>query len=250
MNEKINNILEEYYTKIGDFNTHLNKFFNINIWFEIADKILANVNINDLIIEPNIHPIDKLKLLRYKHTANDWNYGNVFLNDFYQNKICENIKKLTFYSLYPNLIVRLADNDIINFNNNEYYLLFKYLYHNRAKFKEYNTYILVKILINYFYGIVSGESSPTYYRKKLINCKNFENFDIYKYGIYGNILNKLGDNLIYLDTDQFYYKGEHEFNLNLTFEIDNIDKFIIFQKKKYVEISGEGTKIKGFKILA
>lgn len=249
MIEKINDILNEYLSKIGDFNKSFNNYFKINTWFEIADKILNTVNINDLNIEPYIHPIDKLKLLRYKHTANDWNYGNVYLNDYYQNKICTNIKKLTFYSLYPNLIIRLADNDIINFNNNEYYLLFKYLYHNRSKFKEYNTYIMVKIMINYFYGILSGESLQYFKNEKLINCQNFENFDIYKYGIYGNILNKLGDNLIYLDTDEFYYKGDYEFNFNLLFEIEDIDQLLIFQKKRYVEICNGTTKIKGFKTL-
>jgi hypothetical protein len=247
MIEKINDILSEYLEKIKDFKNI--SYFNINTWFEIVDKISYEININDLNIEPIIHPIDKLKLLRYKQSNNIWNYGNIYLNDKYQNKICTNVKKITFYSLYPNLIIRLADNDIIKFNNNKYYLFFKYLYTNRAKFKEYNTYIMVKIMINYFYGILSGESLQYFKNEKLINCQNFENFDIYKYGIYGNILNKLGDNLIYLDTDEFYYKGDYEFNFNLLFEIEDIDQLLIFQKKRYVEICNGTTKIKGFKTL-
>lgn len=247
MNEKINNILNEYLSKIKNFDKSFSNYFNINTWFEIVDKILNTVNINDLNIEPIIHPIDKLKLLRYKKSNSNWNYGNIFLNEKYKNKICTNVKKITFYSLYPNLIIRLADNNIINFNNNKYYIVFKYLFNNRSKFKEYNSYIMVKIMINYFYGILVCENSPSYNKKKLVNCQKFENFDIYKYGIYGNILEKLGDNLIYLDTDEFFYKGDYEFNFNLSFEIENIQQLLIFQNKKYVEVSKNGTKFIGFK---
>ena len=127
MNKKIYDILKEYYTRNNLTSTSgLSKTKTLqDTWFEISDDIFKNVYINKLYIESTI---DEVEVLKYIKNRNTELLSNVYLNDFYKEKICKNIKSLTFYSFYPALLVKLVDNNIIHIKNMNYYLLFKYLY--------------------------------------------------------------------------------------------------------------------------
>lgn len=255
MNEKIDNILSEYYEIVVE-NLNSVKFTPMTkIWFEMADKIINQINIEDLYIPVIPNDIETLKFFRKRKLDDKSNNElsaneipnniseNVYLNTLYYEKVCLNIKLLTFNSLYPTILIKLIDNNIIKMENNNYYTIFKYLYVNRTKFKTSNNYIVVKLFINYFYGILAGDER--HYNK--INCKNFHHFDYYKYLLYNTIKKQLNDDLIYFDTDVIYYKGDHQFNFGIPFEIEDVQEFLIFRKKKYIEKIDNVTRFHGFK---
>jgi hypothetical protein len=241
--EKITSILEEYYKNLDE-----PKKITIPKWFDIAEEILKNIDINDLYIEDKSISILKLKFYRdkklqynQKELSNTyWNHGNVYLNDSYKEKICTNVKMLEFNSMYPTLLIRLIDNDIIKLKNKKNYTVFKFLFTNRIKFKQnIESYYIVKYFINFYYGVISHDSYI---------CENFENFEIYKHLLYINIKNKLKNDLIYLDTDEFFYiDNNYTFEFGIPYEIKSVNSFIPFQKKKYIYYESNQIYFRGFK---
>ena len=236
MKDKIYNILKEYCTShnISSEKIELTK----QNWFEIADNILKKIDIKDLYIEPIINDIEKIKILRL--SKNNQNLKtlnpNVNVNANYTEKICTDIKTLTFYSLYPSIIIKLVDYNALKIKDVNYYTLFKYLFVKIVDFKNTDMYRLVKSMINYYYGI-------------FYNNITFKNFDIYKHHLYESIINNLEDNLIYYDTDTFYYFDDnYTFNYDLPYEIEELKEFIVFRKKKTIEIDyNHNIKYKGFR---
>lgn len=250
--EKITSILDEYYNSNSVIES------NITNWFKIADKILENIDIKDLYIENDSDSVLKLKFYRDKKLQynqrdilnmlnTSWRHGNVYLNENYKEKVCTNIKMIEFNSMYATLLIKLIDNDIITLKNKKYYTFFKFMVINRVKFKKnLGSYYICKMLINFFFGLLTYEYSHTEHEK--IGCRNFENFEIYKHLLYINIKNQLKNDLIYLDTDQFFYiDNNYTFNFDIPYEIENIDEFIIFRKKKYIKIINRQTHYEGFK---
>jgi len=244
MNEKIYNILKEYYTKNNLTPTSgISKVKSLQeVWFEISDDILKNIDINDLFIESYINEVEVLKYSKNTHKEVS---SNVYLNDFYKEKICKNIKCLTFYSFYPALLVKLVDNNIIDINNMNYYLIFKYFFVNRKYFKNTEVYYIVRMLITTFYGILISDKT------KIINSDNIYHFDKYKSLMFDDIKLKLKKDLIYLDTDEFYYvDNSYKFDYDISFEIENIKEFLIFKMKKYITVNEDNiTSYHGFKTL-
>lgn len=242
MNEKINDILREYQIEPCG-KVELQEKFNSKIWFEIADKILKSIKLEDLIIKPIDDSVTKLKFYRQKHLIDFSESERIYLNSKYTEKVCQNIKSLTFSSFYPILLIKLIDNHIITLDNEKYYIVFKYLYTNKSQFKNTNNYFIVKIFINYFYGILSSDKITK------LNSKNFENFDIYQFIIYDEIKNKLKNDLIYLDTDTFYYFGDYDWSFDIPYKIENVDQLLIFRKKKYFEVINGTPHYHGFSIV-
>jgi len=244
MNEKIYNILKEYYIKNNLTPTSgVSKTKSLqDVWFEISDDIFKKIDMNDLCIESSVNEVEVLKF--YKDNNKDIS-SNIYLNEFYKEKICRNIKCLTFYSFYPALIVKLVDNNIISINNMNYYLLFKYLYVNRKHFKNTDVYVIVKIMINTFYGLLVSDKITK------INSHNIYNFDKYKSLMLDDIKLKLKTDLIYFDTDKFYYiDNNYNFDYDIPFEIEDIKEFLIFRMKKYITVNENGIiSYHGFKTL-
>lgn len=248
MKEQIHNILKEY-SKLDFSNLSTSPSqFSSQTWFEIANKILQSINIEDLYIEPKIDIIAKLKFYREQKNKKKLGYQlqslppNIYLNEKYIEKICKNIKLFSFNSYYPTLIIKLIDNNILSINNMEYYTIFKYIFSNKEYFKNKESYIVAKVFINYFYGILGSDKITQIY------SKNFENFEKYKYLITNYIKNYLKNDLIYFDTDCFYYFDKnYKFNFEIPHEIENVKDFIIFRKKKYIELIDNNLHYHGFK---
>jgi len=244
MNEKIYNILKEYYIKNNLTPTSgVSKTKSLqDVWFEISDDIFKKIDMNDLCIESSVNEVEVLKF--YKDNNKDIS-SNIYLNEFYKEKICRNIKCLTFYYFYTDLIFKLVDNNIIYINNINYYLLFKYLYVNRKHFKNTDVYVIVKIMINTFYGLLVSDKITK------INSHNIYNFDKYKSLMLDDIKLKLKTDLIYFDTDKFYYiDNNYNFDYDIPFEIEDIKEFLIFRMKKYITVNENGIiSYHGFKTL-
>lgn len=237
MIEKLNEILNEYKYLEKDI-----RKVNSDLWFKILDKIISNINISDYYIEPNPNNIEKIKILRNSNLNKNITRSNIYLNDNYIEKNIKNIKKFSFISLYPTLIIKLIDNNIIKINRNDYYTIFKYLVNNRNYFKNKSSYVIVKIIINYFYGILVSK------KQNKIILQNFEEFDNYKYHMYDNIKTILKDDLIYLDTDQFYYiDNNYNIDFNIPYEIEDVSSFKIYRPKKYIEVIDNIITHKGFR---
>jgi len=213
MNKKIYNILKEY----------IEKNPSSTMWFEIANKILDSVSSEDLYIKPKIDEIAKLKFYRLKKLELLQHQSNCELNSKYKEIHLKNIKKLELNSFYPNILEFLFDNKINTLNSNlyKYYIIFKYFKNNRIDYKKYcvdnpkeiNISYVINIMINMFYGILFNPNYDLYYKE---NLKNFNN---YKFILIKNIKNELLDDLIYYDTDIFFYKGEHNLKLKIPHEI-------------------------------
>lgn len=252
--EKISDIFQEYYKIL---NVNPKKSITITEWFRIADEILKKIDIKELYIKlDDSVSIPKLKFFRDKKLQynqkellnTSWKHGNIYLNENYKEKVCTNIKMIEFNSMYPMLLMKLIDNDIITLNDKKYYTIFKFFLINRIKFKQnLQSNFLSKSFINFFYGILSYESACVSEQNKRIDCINFKNFEIYKHLLYLSIKNQLQNNLIYLDTDQFYYIDDnYTFNFDIPYEIENIDEFILFGKKKFIKIINKNTYYEGF----
>ena len=124
----------------------------------------------------------------------------------------------------------------------DYYTIFKYIFSNIKYFKNKESYMVAKIFINYFYGILVSSKITQ------IHSENFENFEKYIYLITNYIKNYLKDDLIYFNTDCFYYFDKnYKFNLEIPHEIENVNEFIIFRKNKYIELIDNNLHYRGFK---
>jgi len=205
---------------------------------------IKTINIKELYIKPEINDVELLKILRNKKITkiNEDEKSNIYIDVNYLDKDLKNIKKFSFNSFYPTLLIKLIDNKILNISNINYFIFFKYMFNIKEQTKNTDLYHITKLIINYFYGILRN-----YFKNKL-NSNNFEEFDNFKYFIYKNIKNKLKDNLIYLDTDCFYYiDNDVELNFNIPFEIEHIEAFKIFRSKKYIEVKNGIISHKGLR---
>lgn len=244
MKEKITNILKEYYQSLKSNNkvSISNKInFQSEHWFEIADKILENTDILSLYPDNTNSNSEKINLIKIRFCRLkskkylNYNIDNIFekiknglyINNKYKENICLNVKKFNFISLYPNIIEILIDNDILNINNKNYYFVFKYFKNNKNEYIDSECKYIINCIINYFFGILNHKS---------LYSSNFENFFIYRDIIYNQIKDKLKNDLIYLDTDMFFfYDNNYNFNFKLQYYIDDVQELIVFRNKKYIE---------------
>lgn len=270
--------------------------FKHNSWHECIGYILNKV-----------YPTNTFRTISVSDEEN--NHGaKVMVNSKYQGKIINNILLFSFVNLYPNIINKLYQKGDLVFNNNklgnlfeellkiqtneiEYFVknskLMKEMEINNGWSKEYYSSTQLepirsriaielraykKILINYLYGILVSRNRGSFY------CNDSSIIMKYYHNFINIILENFKDDIVYLDTDDIYFRYSEHLNLekfeeilkiiDLPYgfengklcvmkkmmptghipEIDNFYNGLFIEKKKYILYDNENKiiKIKGF----
>jgi len=135
-------------------------------------------------------------------------------------KILKNVKVLCFNKLYPTILMILYKKGIINIPEDDAKKMDHYL----------NNIDLIKDDIDRMF--VNG-----YYSK--IDIDGRYKISYYAYLMYEEILEK-NENIIYIDTDSIYYIDNIDlFDIDLPFKIEELDYFVIANKKRFVQYNSK-----------
>jgi hypothetical protein len=168
----------------------------------------------------------------------------VEFNADYKELLLKPVSSLTFYSLYPRIIVALAEQ--LQSNDKSVRIL-KFLIENRGELKQMFGNVaneLLKIWLNYYYGVKCKDANT------LVNHENVKSAARY---LLERVISHLGRNLVYADTDEIYFNGSLNKQtlafldyVGFPYEVQEHKAGIFFGKKKFILIEGEST-IRGFK---
>lgn len=150
--------------------------------------------------------------------------GKSWINENYQYQFLENVWKVSFKQMYPNIMIQMAKNGIIELEN-------------RDRIEEALSFSDKKLSNDIIYGLLHKQNQMNFYLTK-----------VYVEAIYDEILEDHFDKMIYIDTDVFFTKElfDLEKYCQLGFEVDITDIFYFYKKKKYF-IQNEGnSKFSGF----
>lgn len=185
----------------------------------------------------------------YEFTNSYQTGGFNWLNPLIKGVPLKEVKKLSFSSLYQNIICGLVDSGyhqmasqklksgMIEFNQR-----FHYFDNNKSVLKsDSEVYKDYKTYINSFYGTLG-------YMSKVSGDIDFVTM-VAKYlnAFYNDLLHRNKNKILYIDTDTIFYCGELdllEFNVN--YDIEEIPYILIEDLKRYV-IKKEDFESKGYR---
>ena len=183
--------------------------------------------------------------------------GKIWLNPIYKNKFVEDILHFNFRRFFPEVIWNLYHKGDIKFNNNrigdligdflnitdkdiEYYvrnkegIVISFNYHkpfniNDAFIELSNIQkkiiqeikMFKRIIINYFYGLISNPKNEVFY------CEDFNIIPKYCHNLLNIIIEKFKDDIVYLDTDEIYFR----YSKNL--DLENFKKILEMTELPY-----------------
>ena len=210
----------------NDFNSLKNSYYNYMLNFYYDDIR----TINDI-----------------KNTTSSGGY--IYVNEDNSLNWLHDVKKIEFNSLYPLTIVKLLKENKIKINIEELGLLYIFLVENKdeiiKKIKPHNNkniYRLYKYLINSFYGLIISNDKYYVDKPKLITH--------YLSDFYNNLINNYKDDIIYIDVDMFIIKKYNNDIMNqmkfldIPFDIVDVKKLYIINKKRYAMFSEDGVNVK------
>lgn len=160
-----------------------------------------------------------------------------YINKKCIEKIQTDVSRLSFNMMYPNIILNLYHNGEIEVSVTEYMVLFEFMVNNRKAIYLAGLtgqgYMLLKILINGFYGQCRKINSIIFVSDigKIVNY-------------YKNVIEKLaysGSNLIYANVDELFYDdtSQNEVEetikiLNLPYEIEDGMNAYFIGRQRYI----------------
>ncbi|MFW5848119.1 MAG: hypothetical protein ACOCVF_04320 [bacterium] len=167
-----------------------------------------------------------------------------------KGNLVENGYKLEFNLLYPFIIIKLWENSDINFNINEFGVLYSFLVNNYKNVKKLNIskdiIILWKTLINYTFSILINPVS------QFIRCDYISFVTSYMNNFYDDLIKRYNGIILCVDTDTIYLDFmTKEFiedikKIDIPFDISNLD-FFLMDKKKIIEFNNGNIKSIGLK---
>lgn len=237
METHINNIVSifEYFsTEINDDKTN---FRNTDVW-ENINTALKRIYRIDLLIASEIK-VDQKKPQQFPIIKR----GGAFIQIYSTGYKTNNILKVEFSMLYPNIICRLHEEGIIDLDIK--YESFYYLVKNHKSIKpllSHDGKLCLKMYINYFYGKkLNKEERELVTGREYMIMEHFAKYDGWIYG----------------DTDVFFIKDVIDLDkklrneldiLEFPYNIEYISEMLVIEPKKYVEINSNGIgKINGYK---
>ena len=178
--------------------------------------------------------------------------ATVLLNENMIEYYMQDITRLQFISMYPNIMIKLWEDGKLNFNINEFPIIFRFLVQNCNVIKnnsklEMQGYRLLKFLINYTFR-------ATMIKNSIIQVDNINKVIKYYRDNLVNLFNDYPKNVIYIDTDIIYFDfldnsilNKYIKPLGIPYEINNDFDGLFSKKKKYLTF--KNTKItRGYKI--
>lgn len=248
--KEIISILENYVNNFESFDEDNYPIgWNENNWKEISSLITNSLKNYNLIKKDNSELKDKIKDFELK--MNSTIIGPYEgLNSKYTGYLIENVNYLRFNSLNPEAFLFLIKNKIISIPE-EYEKGISYIIENYNKLKNKlskKALSIVKIFKNHIYLLIN---------QKKIECDNPYYLSYFTNIILYDIHTQLGENVIYSNVDECFFKNGSKiiklllkdyFNdFDIGYEINNIEKFMIFDYRKYIIINNGEINIKGFK---
>lgn len=183
------------------------------------------------------------KLKPTEIVSKDFYGGKVWINDDYVNSPISNLDVITFNSVYPKLITKIVETNLENFNEVYSKLIQIYYSDKDVKLKEY---------INMTYGCLQNP-------KCMIYSKNIHLVPNRLNKILSDILSEFKGHIIYIDTDQIFFRNFDEIRERFEKYFNNINKYeltyfsekskfgIFISKKKYLIEENNKIRIKGLK---
>ena len=167
------------------------------------------------------------------------NRGFIWTNELEKNKVILNCKKLEWDFLYPNIILQLSNENLIELESCKKRDL-KYFIENKATLyiSDPDMYNVYRINSNRLYG------------ELLYNTTLYAHLVTTYVNLYYTELIQNNPNIFYIDVDAIYYTGEIDYfellDLCINYKITVIDSFIFSAKKRYIEITNSVTKAIGY----
>jgi hypothetical protein len=179
---------------------------------------------------------------------NNFDSAVILLNKKMTNVWMKDITEIKFISMYPNIIIKLWEQELLKFNIKEFGVLFKFIVHNKELIKEKLTNRnkgLLNFIINYTYGAVHNTNSIikvdglnliiSYYKDTLIS-------------LYDNYPN----NVFYVDVDTIFLDfldktilDKYITPLDLPYVIEHHSGIFLMKKKNYILQTKDGIKTYG-----
>ena len=164
---------------------------------EIFDKEYSTSKLEDFTIKTQkVYEMFNydFKLKSRNFTTNESIGGKVWLNEKYTLLPISNITILTFESVYPNLISKICNTNLENFNIVFSKLLELYSTNNYTSLNEY---------INSTYGCLQNKQSIIYSNNIHLVPKTLTS-------IFNKLVKEFESNIIYIDTDQIFFRNFEE----------------------------------------
>ena len=181
---------------------------------------------------------EKLQNLLVKEMPNI--SGFIWVNPFTKRQIFENVNETSFTSFYPNIIISLWDEGLINIDLDIKIIeKIRYFLQNRESIKNTPEYLPYRTYVNGVYGYISSREESKIVPLLIHN---------YLQMIFTEILD-MNDNLLYIDTDIIYHLGELKFgDLDLkSISVSEItDVLCVHEEKRYLFHDGQKIGSKGF----
>ena len=221
-----------------------NEQFTLNSLNRLSIKDINNVFLNFIDYFFDSYQINDLEI------SDNRSYGTTLINDKLRNYWHTNISKISFNSLYPNIIVKLYENGKLKFNIDEFAIIYSFMVKNINIIKNHKNItdvskLLFKFLINYTYGALSNPKFSNFYvDKHRLICE-------YIHHPLVTFKNDYIDNIIYVDTDVIYLdfltkEIKKQFDwLELPYEIEYGINGFFLEKKKFIIDKNNSCKVRG-----
>lgn len=224
---------------------------SLNLNYTINSLSDWNVNRYDVITKYLIEYFFENSEIK-KEVKSDFNpmkSGFCYINENHKEKELDNLIEVSFNHLYSNLIIKLYKQNEIFFNSVEFAYFYEFLLINYDSIKSSpnineKTLIIFRGIVNAFFGYSIG----VFGRKSYYHFfGNSSLITTYTYPIYDKLTEKYSDNIVYIDTDSFYFKNINIDDINdflsdydLPYIITTDISALFLNKKRYIEdINGE-----------
>lgn len=169
--------------------------------------------------------------------------GKVWLNEDYLNSPISNLEIITFNMVYPKLISKIAETNLVDFNQ---------VYSKLIEIYSIDGDIHLKKYINMAYGCLKNPECMIY-------SNNIHSVSILLNKLLSGVLSEFKGHIIYIDTDQIFFRNFDEIKERFEKYFNNINKYeltyfsekskfgLFIQKKHYILEENGLIKIKGMK---
>jgi hypothetical protein len=149
------------------------------------------------------------KLKPTEIVSKDFYGGKIWINVEYVNSPISNLEVITFNLAYPKLITKIAETNLENFNEVYSKLIEIYYSDKNVKLKEY---------INVTYGCLQNP-------KCMIYSKNIHLVPNKLNKMLSDILSEFKGHIIYIDTDQIFFRNFDEIRERFEKYFNSINKY-------------------------
>jgi len=179
---------------------------------------------------------------------NNFDSGVILLNKKMTNVWMKDITEVQFIHLYPNIIIKLWEQELLKFNIKEFGVLFKFLVENKESIKDKlmgNNKSLLNFIINYTYSAGTNNNS-------IIKVDGLNLVIPYYKDVLIDLFDNYPNNLIYIDTDVIYFDfldkvilNKYILPLQLPYKIEYHPGIFIMKKKSYILETKDGVIPRG-----